>query len=145
MPHTLPAGKLLPLPIPQCPWSHITIDFITDLPDSRGNTIILVIVDQFSKSLWRLPLPSLPTAFATAELVFNHVFCYYGIPEDILSDQGPQFISHLHGKTGCLCRPYRIPLAVKWPNEVGQPGNLVILKIFLLRKPSRLSTVPSLG
>ncbi|KAK9980987.1 hypothetical protein ABG768_000561 [Culter alburnus] len=29
----------------------------------------------------------------TAELMFNHVFRYYGIPEDIVSDRGPQFIS----------------------------------------------------
>lgn len=29
----------------------------------------------------------------TAELVFNHVFQYFGIPEDILSDWGPQFIA----------------------------------------------------
>lgn len=32
VPRHLPAGKLLPLPTPQCPWSHLAIDFITDLP-----------------------------------------------------------------------------------------------------------------
>ncbi len=29
----------------------------------------------------------------TAELMFNHIFRYYGIPEDIVSNCGPQFIS----------------------------------------------------
>jgi hypothetical protein len=54
-------GKLQPLPIPQRPWSHLSVDFLTDLPPSRGNTTILVIVDRFSKSCRLLPLPGLPT------------------------------------------------------------------------------------
>ena len=33
-PCQLPAGKLQPLPIPQRPWSHLGIDFITDHPSS---------------------------------------------------------------------------------------------------------------
>ncbi|KAK3560533.1 hypothetical protein QTP86_010890 [Hemibagrus guttatus] len=37
----------------------------------------------------------LPTAMETAELMFNHIFRYFGIPEDIVSDQGPQFISRV--------------------------------------------------
>ncbi len=40
-PRHLPAGKLLPLPVPNQPWSHLGVDFITDLPDSDGNTCIL--------------------------------------------------------------------------------------------------------
>ncbi len=36
----LPVGKILPLPIPNRPWSHLVVDFITDLPVSDGNTCI---------------------------------------------------------------------------------------------------------
>ncbi len=36
----LPVGKLVPLPVPHRPWSHIEIDFVTDLPNSDGNTWI---------------------------------------------------------------------------------------------------------
>ncbi|KAG1930727.1 retrotransposable element [Pimephales promelas] len=42
-PRTLPSGLLCPLPTPQRPWSHIAIDFITDLPNSQGNTTILTM------------------------------------------------------------------------------------------------------
>ncbi|KAK3505691.1 hypothetical protein QTP70_004435, partial [Hemibagrus guttatus] len=35
-PRHLPAGKLLPLPVPNRPWSHLGIDFIVDLPASEG-------------------------------------------------------------------------------------------------------------
>lgn len=37
------------MPIPFRPWSHLTMDFITDLPLSKGNTVILTVVDGFSK------------------------------------------------------------------------------------------------
>ncbi len=91
----LPAGKLHPLPIPNRPWSHLGVDFITDLPVSDGHTCILVIIDRFSKFCRLIPLTGLPTALQMAELLFNRVFRYYGIPEDIVLDRGPQFISRV--------------------------------------------------
>uniref|UniRef100_A0A674DKD0 Gypsy retrotransposon integrase-like protein 1 n=1 Tax=Salmo trutta TaxID=8032 RepID=A0A674DKD0_SALTR len=90
-PRHLPRGKLHPLPVPQRPWSHLSVDFLTDLPVSQGNTTILVVVDRFSKSCRLIPLPGLPTALQTAEALFTHVFRHYGVPEDIVSDRGPQF------------------------------------------------------
>ncbi|KAK3515199.1 hypothetical protein QTP70_010600 [Hemibagrus guttatus] len=86
---------LLPLPIPNRPWSHLGVDFMTDLPASGGYTCILVIIDRFSKSCHLVPLPGPPTAFDMAECLFNHVFRYFGLPEDIVSDRGPQFTSQV--------------------------------------------------
>uniref|UniRef100_A0A673XUG9 Gypsy retrotransposon integrase-like protein 1 n=1 Tax=Salmo trutta TaxID=8032 RepID=A0A673XUG9_SALTR len=94
-PRHLPRGKLQPLPVPQRPWSHLSIDFLTDLPPSQGNTAILVVVDRFSKSCRLLPLPGLPTVLQTAEALFTHVFRHYGVPEDIVSDRGSQFTSRV--------------------------------------------------
>ena len=37
----------------------------------------------------------MPTAFQTAEALFHHVFRLFGIPEDIVSDRGPQFTSQV--------------------------------------------------
>ncbi|KAL0150908.1 hypothetical protein M9458_053827 [Cirrhinus mrigala] len=95
VPRRLPAGLLQPLPVPQRPWSHIAMDFITDLPLSNGYTTILSVVDRFSKGCRFIPLPKLPTAMETAELLCNWVFRFYGLPEDIVSDRGPQFTSRL--------------------------------------------------
>ncbi|KAK3511351.1 hypothetical protein QTP70_004530 [Hemibagrus guttatus] len=75
-PRHLPAGKLLPLPVPSHPWSHLGIDFIVDLPVSEGCTCVLVIIDRFSKSCQLVPLPGQPTALETAEYLFNHVFSH---------------------------------------------------------------------
>ena len=71
------------------------MDFLTDLPPSQGSTTILVVVDRFSKSCRLIPLPGLPTALQTAEALFTHVFWHYGVPEDIVSDRGPQFTSRV--------------------------------------------------
>lgn len=74
VPCTLPAGKFIPLPMPQCPWSHVSIDFLTNLPESQGNTVIIIAIDCFSKSLCLIPLLGLPIAFKIAEHTFNHMF-----------------------------------------------------------------------
>ncbi|KAJ8002314.1 hypothetical protein DPEC_G00178590 [Dallia pectoralis] len=58
-----------------------------------GHTTVLVVVDRFSKACRFLPLRGLPTALQTAEALFTHVFRHYGVPEDIVSDRGPQFTS----------------------------------------------------
>lgn len=91
----LAAGLLQPLPTPQHPWSHIAIDFITDLPNSQGNTTILTVIDRFSKACRLIPLPKLPTAFETAQTLCDYVFCFYGLPEDIVSNRGPQYTSRV--------------------------------------------------
>ncbi|XP_061652803.1 uncharacterized protein LOC133488666 [Phyllopteryx taeniolatus] len=71
--HLPPAGLLRLLPIPSRPWSHIGLDFVTGLPPSEGNSVILTIVDRFSKSVHYIPLPKLPSAFETTDLLVQHV------------------------------------------------------------------------
>ena len=93
-PHTQPPSLLQPLTIPSRPWSHIALDFVTALPVSSGNTTVLTIVDRFSKATHFVPLPSLPTASTTAQLLLQHVVRLHGIPLDIVSDRGPQFTAN---------------------------------------------------
>uniref|UniRef100_A0A3P9MBS0 Integrase catalytic domain-containing protein n=1 Tax=Oryzias latipes TaxID=8090 RepID=A0A3P9MBS0_ORYLA len=90
-----PAGLLHPLSTPNRPWSHLAMDFFTGLPPSHGNTVILTVVDRFSKMAHFIPFPQLPTATETANLMVNHVFRHHGIPVDIVSDRGPQFTSQI--------------------------------------------------
>ncbi len=107
--HQLPAGLLQPLPIPQRPWSHLAIDFVTDLPPSQGHTTILTVIDRFSKACRLIPLPKLPTALETAEALCNYVFRFYGPPEDIVSDRGPQFTSRFWS---AFCRQLEINVSL---------------------------------
>uniref|UniRef100_A0A8C5N3N2 Gypsy retrotransposon integrase-like protein 1 n=1 Tax=Leptobrachium leishanense TaxID=445787 RepID=A0A8C5N3N2_9ANUR len=89
----LPVGLLQPLPIPDRPWSHISMDFIVDLPASKGNTVILTIVDLFSRMAHFVPLPKLPSALDLVPVFINNVVKLHGIPVEIVSDRGTQFVS----------------------------------------------------
>jgi hypothetical protein len=73
-PLQVPAGLLQPLSFPHCPWSHISRDFIMGLPPSDGNIAILTIVDQFSIAAHFVPLPKLPSAKETAQVIVQRVF-----------------------------------------------------------------------
>jgi len=42
-------GLLHPLELASKPWTHISTEFITDLPESQGSKNILVVVDRFTK------------------------------------------------------------------------------------------------
>lgn len=89
--HQAPVGLLQPLLIPHCPWSHGTLDFVTGLPLSDGNTVILIVVDRFSKMAHFVSLIKLPSAKEMAQLVLEH-----GLPMDMVSDRGSQFSSVLY-------------------------------------------------
>ncbi|KAJ8014976.1 hypothetical protein DPEC_G00021360 [Dallia pectoralis] len=73
-------GLLRPLPIPRRPWSHVGLDFVTGLPESEGNTVILTVVDRFSKLTHFVPLPKLPSARETADLLVREVFRFTDFP-----------------------------------------------------------------
>ncbi|KAK3530522.1 hypothetical protein QTP86_027886, partial [Hemibagrus guttatus] len=104
-----PVGLLEPLPVPRRPWSHLSVDFLTDLPDSGGFMAIMVVVDRFSKGCKLVPLKGLPTAMQTVDAMFAHVFRNFGLPEDTVSDRGPQFTSRverLNQEIGRFLRSY---------------------------------------
>jgi len=86
-------GNLKPLPIPDRPWQHISMDFM-DVPKSkRGNDSILVIVCRLSKKPISLPTTRSATSRDLARLFLEGFYRYYGAPATIVSDRGPQFVS----------------------------------------------------
>lgn len=87
--HQPPSGLLQPLPGPSRPWSDISLDFVTGLLPSEGNTTVLTVVDRFSKMVHFIPLTKLPSAKETADVVLHHAFRLHDFPRDVVSDQGP--------------------------------------------------------
>ncbi|KAK1795660.1 hypothetical protein P4O66_001153 [Electrophorus voltai] len=80
------------------PWSHLAVDFVTDLPVSEGNTSILSVVDRFSKMVRFIPLVALPTTLETADLLFCQVFRQFSLLKDIISEREITNLSSAHLK-----------------------------------------------
>ena len=82
-----PAAPLHPWQWPTRPWARIHIDFAGPL----DNRMYLIVVDAHSKWIEAFPMTS-TTAIKTIQIL-RTTFAHYGIPESIVSDNGPQFIS----------------------------------------------------
>jgi hypothetical protein len=93
IPRHRPYGLLQPLPIPSGPWKSISLDFITDLPLSKNFDAILTVVDRFTKMAHFIPCTKAINSEETAHIVMKEVFRHHGLPNDIISDRGPQFIA----------------------------------------------------
>jgi len=83
-------GLLHPLELACKPWTHMSTDFITDLPESEGATMILVVVDRFTKMAHFIPLRKKDSP-TVARAYLENVWKYHGFPEDVVSDRDSTF------------------------------------------------------
>ncbi|KAJ9534914.1 hypothetical protein QJQ45_029577 [Haematococcus lacustris] len=102
---TKPFGLLQPLPVPQHRWEQVSMDLITQLPvTSAGHDAIVVFVDKLTKMIHTVPTTTTVSAPELAQLFFDSVFKYHGLPKVIISDRDPRFTSNfwqqLYAKTG---------------------------------------------
>ena len=76
------------------PFSCITVDFITKLPESRGCDTILTITDHdCTKAVILIPCKENMGSEEVARLFRDHAFPYTGIPKRIISDRDTHFTS----------------------------------------------------
>jgi len=88
----LPGGFSEPLQVPSTPGAHWILDFI-DLPKSaNGFSKLPVFSDQLSKFVVLVPMKH-TTATDVAAAFLEHVFCWFGAPQSLVSDNGPPFSS----------------------------------------------------
>ncbi|GJS67859.1 ty3-gypsy retrotransposon protein [Tanacetum coccineum] len=92
-PNHKPYGLLQPLPTPSQPWHDISMDFITQLPPSKGKVCIWVIVDRLSKYAHFIPLSPNYTAVTLASHFMHEIYRLHGLPKTIVSDRDPLFLS----------------------------------------------------
>src|SRR5713101_5761899 len=85
------------------PHSHMSLDFITELPSSKGYDAILVVVaHDVTKATVIIPCKTMITADQTTALYLNHVWKCFGLPCKIISNQGMQFTAHFTQSLCCL-------------------------------------------
>jgi len=89
----LPVGELQPLAIPEECWDAISVDFISELPESGGYNAIMVAVDSVGKRSHFVETVTTVTAAGAANLYVRNVWKLHGLPRKVISDCGPQFVA----------------------------------------------------
>ena len=75
------------------PWQRMSMDLLGPLPKTKaGNTYLLVCNDNFTRwveafAISDIKMPNI------ANILLTRIICRYGCPEEILTDQGSNFLS----------------------------------------------------
>ncbi|EFP01584.1 hypothetical protein CRE_31549 [Caenorhabditis remanei] len=90
--HVLPMGKW---EIPNRPFQRIHIDVMGPLSETiHGNKLIIVATDAFSKFAIAKATAN-QTAETTLKFLLENIVSIHGIPEEIVTDQGTNFMSKM--------------------------------------------------
>jgi len=82
-----------PVPFGAKPWDRVCVDIIGPLKLSQaGNKYIVVLTDYFTRYAIAIPVPEI-TVEVVARALVEKIFCYFGIPAVIHTDQGQPFTS----------------------------------------------------
>ena len=73
-------------------FSIVTIDFITDLPESnRYNALYIVVDHNLTKAIVFIPCTKIIDAIGTVRLYHDNIYRRFGLSNRIILDRGPQF------------------------------------------------------
>ena len=76
------------------PFSIVTMDFITDLPESNRYNALYVVVDHdLTKAIVLILCTKTIDVISIAKLYHDNVYQRFGLPNRIISDREPQFSS----------------------------------------------------
>jgi hypothetical protein len=99
-----PAGLLQPLPVPTERFEQVSFDLITQLPKTRsGFDAIAVFVDRLSKYAYFCPTTTKVGAPGVAQLFFDSVWRFHGMPRVLISDRDPRFVSRFWKSLFQIC------------------------------------------
>jgi len=99
------------------PLELLSVDFLTIGHPEDAYHNVLVMVDHFTRYAWAVATRD-QTARTTAKVLWNKVIQPFGAPKRLLSDQGPNFESHLMKE---LCNLYKMAKSHTTPYH--QAGN----------------------
>src|SRR5712675_1512580 len=92
---TRPTMYKIPMDPAALPFQQIAMDLIIGLPESnRHNSILTIINHGCSRAAVFLPCMKEISGPKIAQLYFNHVYRWFGLPKKIILDRDPRFTSH---------------------------------------------------
>ena len=93
--HQRPTGLLQPLEVVEWKWEHITMDFVTHLPQTlRGHDAVWVIVNRLTKLAHFLVVHMTFTMEEFCGLYVLEIVWLHGVPVSIVSDWDLGFTAH---------------------------------------------------
>ena len=87
--HQKPVGLLQPLEVAEWKWEHVTMDFVTYLPQKQQKHD-----DGLTKSAHFLAVPMTFTLERFCRLCIREIVRLHGVPVSIVSDRDPRFMAH---------------------------------------------------
>jgi transposase InsO family protein len=121
-------GLLKPLDIPNRPWQHVTMDFHSMPEDKQGYDQVFVVVDRLTKRAYSLPCYKTTTAKEMAGMYYKYVWRNHGVPDSVVSDRGPQFISHFWDE---FCRMLGVKIKLSSSEHPQTDGQTEIMNQYL--------------
>src|SRR5258708_3206498 len=117
---TQKVGKLIPNKVPDQCWQVISVDMIRELLDSKGYNAVLMVVDRLSKRIHAIPTVTSLDSAGVTRLFLEHVWHHHGLPEEVISDHGPAFVSNFSHKLATLLGVKLTPSTSYHPQTDGQ-------------------------
>ena len=88
-----PVSLLHPLPIPNCPWGSIGMDFIGPFPTSHGYDYLWVVICRLTSMVHLIPVKTTIKVSELALLYIKEIVRIHRLPDSIVSDRDPKFTS----------------------------------------------------
>jgi hypothetical protein len=100
--------------VPDAVWTDIAMNFIEGFPKVGGKSVVLTVVDRFSKYGHFIALRHPYSTMTVTTAFFTNIVCLHGFPASIVSDRDPIFTSRvwqemfkLSGTQLCLSSAFR--------------------------------------
>ena len=135
-----PDGHLHPIEPPRGIWERLAMDYVGPVPTSKsGNKYFLVLTDLFSKFVITKAVPD-NTSTTAAKFLLYDVFMIYGVPYEIITDNGQHFSSSLYEAllklTGC-CHIKTTPYNPKANGQCERHNATLVPNLVALSNQSR--------
>jgi len=115
------------------PWNHIQIDTSTNLPPSiDGHTVLLVIIDVFTGFVILRALKNKEAETVARELL--SVFCLFGFPRILQSDNGTEFVNQVLSSLLSLTGVQQRLIAAYNPRADGKVERAVGSTLLIIKK-----------